>query len=321
MKIFVTGCAGFIGYHLCDKLLKDNHFVYAIDNINNYYDVSLKKQRLKNLKKNKKFIFYKYDLSNFKKINNIVSENKIKKIIHLAAQAGVRYSFTDPKTYFNSNLLGFFNILEISRKNYIKHLIFASTSSVYGDNNKFPLKEITSTENPLSFYAATKKSNEIMAYSYSNMFNLPCTALRFFTVYGPYGRPDMALFKFTKAIINNNPIELFNNGNHERDFTYINDAVSAVIKLINKPPTNKIPFNCFNIGSSHKRKLKYFLKVIEQILKKKTNVKLLPLQKGDVKITQADISKLKKFINYKPKVNFKFGIKKFIDWYKKYNKL
>ena len=232
MKILVTGCAGFIGYHLCLKLLEKNkHKVYGLDNISNYYDVKLKNSRLKNLKEHpNKFYFHKIDIANFNKLKNNFKKNNYDYVIHLAAQAGVRASIQKPSQYVRSNLTGFFNILEISKIFKIKHLVFASTSSVYGSTKKFPLSEDNNTDKPLSFYAATKKSNELMAYSYSNIHKLPCTGLRLFTVYGPYGRPDMSLFKFTKAIFNSNKIDLFNRGDHVRDFTYIDDVVYTPAK-------------------------------------------------------------------------------------------
>ena len=229
MKILVTGSAGFIGFHVSDYLLKNNNTVIGIDNINDYYDVNLKKSRLKILKKNKNFFFYKFDLINANKLEDLIKKFKVKYIVHLAAQAGVRYSIENPKTYFKNNLEVFFNILEASKKNNIKHLIFASTSSVYGENNNFPLKENDNTDKPISFYAATKKSNEILAHSYSYIYNLPCTALRFFTVYGPYGRPDMALFKFTKNILENKKIQLYNNGNNSKKDSDL--ALKALNKL------------------------------------------------------------------------------------------
>ena len=318
MSILVTGAAGFIGYHLIKKILNKNKKVFGIDNINNYYDTNLKKDRINNLKKNKKFYFYKVDLSNYKKINDIVKKNKINIIIHLAAQAGVRYSIKNPRTYFKSNLEGFFNILEISRNNKIKHLIYASTSSVYGDSKKFPLNENDRTDEPLSFYAATKKSNEVMAHSYSYIYKLPCTGVRFFTVYGPFGRPDMALFKFTKNIINNLPIELFNSGNHLRDFTYVDDIVDGIYSLINKQSKKTIPYEIFNIGNGAPKKLLNYLKYIEKNLKKISKTKKLPLQVGDIVKTHSNINKLKKYTGYKPKTNIKTGIEKFIEWYKDY---
>ena len=318
MTILVTGAAGFIGYHLIGRALSKNKKVIGIDNINSYYDISLKKDRINNLKKNKKFSFYKVDLSNYKKLNNIIKKNKIKIIVHLAAQAGVRYSIKNPRTYFKSNLEGFFNVLEVSRHNKIKHLIYASTSSVYGDSKKFPLNENDRTDQPLSFYAATKKSNEVMAHSYSYIYKLPCTGVRFFTVYGPFGRPDMALFKFTKNIINNHPIELFNNGNHLRDFTYVDDIVDGISSLINKQSKKTIPYEIFNIGNGTPKKLLDYLKYIEKNLNKISKTKKLPLQVGDIVKTHSSINKLKKYTGYKPKTNIKNGISRFIEWYKDY---
>ena len=321
MSILVTGSAGFIGYHLTKKILKNNVKVIGIDNINNYCDINLKKNRISDLKKNKKFFFYKIDLCDYIKLNNIIKKKKIKIIIHLAAQAGVRYSIKKPRSYFKSNLEGFFNILEISRHNKIKHLIYASTSSVYGDAKKFPLSETNSTDNPLSFYAATKKSNEIMAHSYSYIYKLPCTGVRFFTVYGPFGRPDMALFKFTKNIIRNHPIELYNNGNHFRDFTYVDDIVEGIYSLIKKQPKKNIPYEIFNIGNGTPNKLLDYLKYIENYLKKDSKIKRLPLQDGDIVKTHSNINKLKKYTGYRPKININIGISKFIDWYKDYYKI
>ena len=318
MQILITGSAGFIGFHLAKKILDSNLKVVGIDNLNPYYDVNLKKNRIKILKKNKDFKFYKLDLNQKQKISNIIKKYKIKYIVHLAAQAGVRYSITNPEAYFKSKLEGFFNILQLSKENKIKHLIFASTSSVYGNNKKFPLKENMRTDNPLSFYAATKKSNEVMAYSYANIFKIPSTALRFFTVYGPFGRPDMALFKFAKNIIMNKKIPLFNSGNHTRDFTYIADIVEGIFLLIKKPPKSKIPYRCFNIGNGKPEKLKKFLNLIENNLNIKSKIYNMPLQTGDVKKTHSDISFLKKITNYKPKTRIDDGIKEFIKWYKEY---
>ena len=321
MSILITGSAGFIGYHLAKKILKKNIKVFGIDNINNYYDINLKKNRIKDLKKSKKFQFYKIDLSEYKKLNNLVKRNKIKYIIHLAAQAGVRYSIKKPKTYFKSNMEGFFNILEVSKHNNIKHLIYASTSSVYGNTKKFPLSESDNTDHPLSFYAATKKSNEIMAHSYSYIYKLPCTGVRFFTVYGPFGRPDMALFKFTKNIIKNRSVELFNKGKHLRDFTYVDDIVEGVFSLIKKQSKKSIPYEIFNIGNGNPKKLIDYLKHIEKNLNRSSSIKKLPLQIGDIIKTHSDIKKLKKFTGYNPKTNINIGINKFIEWYKDYYKL
>jgi UDP-glucuronate 4-epimerase len=320
MRVLVTGSAGFIGFHVSDYLLKKNNTVIGIDNINDYYDVNLKKLRLKILKKNKNFYFHKFDLINAKKLEDLIKKFKVKYIIHLAAQAGVRYSIENPKIYFKNNLEVFFNILEASKKNNIKHLIFASTSSVYGENNNFPLKENDNTDKPISFYAATKKSNEVLAYSYSYIYNLPCTALRFFTVYGPYGRPDMALFKFTKNILENKKIQLYNNGNHSRDFTYISDIVSGIFSILKKNNNTKKLFNRFNIGNGNSRKLKDYLKVIEKKLNKKAKINNLPLQLGDIKKTHSDISLLNNYSNYLPTTDIEEGIDKFIDWYLEYYK-
>ena len=321
MSILITGSAGFIGYHLAKKILKKNIKVFGIDNINNYYDINLKKNRIKDLKKSKKFFFYKIDLSEYKKLNNLVKRNKIKYIIHLAAQAGVRYSIKKPKTYFKSNMEGFFNILEVSKNNNIKHLIYASTSSVYGNTKKFPLSESDNTDHPLSFYAATKKSNEIMAHSYSYIYKLPCTGVRFFTVYGPFWRPDMALFKFTKNIIKNRSVELFNKGKHLRDFTYVDDIVEGVFSLIKKQSKKSIPYEIFNIGNGNPKKLIDYLKYIEKNLNRSSSIKKLPLQIGDIIKTHSDIKKLKKFTGYNPKTNINIGVNKFIEWYKDYYKL
>lgn len=316
MKILVTGSGGFIGFHLSKYLLEKKHIVFGYDNMNSYYDVKLKKDRIKILSKSNKFFFTKGNLQDFKRLDNLVKKNKIKKIIHLAAQAGVRHSVKNPRDYFNSNIEGFFNILETSKINKIEHLLFASTSSVYGDGKNFPLKESENTDHPLSFYAATKKSNEVMAYAYSHIYNLPVTGLRFFTVYGPYGRPDMALFKFIKNMMMKKPIELYNKGNHIRDFTYVDDVVVSISKLINKPPNKKVPYDVFNIAGNEPRHLKDFLRIIEKYLNIKPKVKLLKMQIGDVHKTDASVNKLINKIKFKPKIKAEEGILKFIDWYK-----
>ncbi len=318
MKVLITGCAGFIGFHLSKKLLDLNFIIHGIDNLNHYYDINLKKNRLSILKKYKKFNFKKIDISNFKVLESNFKLNKYDIVVNLAAQAGVRFSIDNPRSYLNSNIIGFFNILELSKIYKIKHLLFASTSSVYGDNKSFPLKEEFNTDKPLNFYAASKKSNEVMAYSYSNIHKIKITGLRFFTVYGEFGRPDMALFKFTKSIKNAKSLKLFNKGNHIRDFTYIDDVTESIVKLIKKPSNNKIPFQIFNIGSNNPKKLKEFLRIIEQILKKKSKQILLPLQKGDIHKTHADNNKLYKKINFLPKTTLNNGIKNFINWYRKY---
>jgi UDP-glucuronate 4-epimerase len=321
MNILITGCAGFIGYSLSFKLLKlDTNNIFGVDNLNNYYDVELKKYRVNILKKYKNFNFKKLDISNFNSLDKFVRINKIDIIINLAAQAGVRYSIQKPKAYLDSNIIGFFNILETSRINKIKHLLYASTSSVYGSSNDFPLSENSKTDTPLSFYAATKKSNELMAHAYSNIHKLPCTGLRFFTVYGPFGRPDMALFKFTDSIINKKNIEVFNNGNHTRDFTYIDDVTEFVSKAIMNIPNKEIPFEIFNVGNSKPEKLNKFIREIEKNLKIKSKRKNKDIQPGDVLKTHADISKISKKLKYKPQVSIEVGIKFFINWFREYYK-
>jgi len=319
MKILVTGCAGFIGFHLCEKILKHSNLkVFGIDNLNTYYDVKLKYDRLKILKKEKKFFFKKLSIENSKSIKKYLNKNKFDYIIHLAAQAGVRNSIDNPDVYFQYNVLGFFNILNCLNNRNLKHFLFASTSSVYGDNKKFPLKEEFNIDSPLSFYAATKVSNEVMGFSYSNIHKIPMTALRFFTVYGPLGRPDMALFKFTKLILNNKKIPLFNKGNHQRDFTYIDDVINSIYALTTKPPKTKIPFRRINIARGSSEKLLKYVNFIEKYLNIRAKKKMLKLQKGDILKTSASIKKLKKEINFQPKVSIKEGILKFIDWFKNY---
>ena len=333
MKILITGSSGFIGFHLSKLLLEKGNNVHGIDSMNNYYDVSLKKARLKILLKHKKFSFSKIDLENNKKIENIFIKFKPQIVIHLAAQAGVRYSIDKPRVYLKSNIDGTFNVIESSHKIGVKHLIMASSSSVYGANKKIPFKEIDKTETQLSIYASTKKTNESMAHSYSNIWNIPITMLRFFTVYGPWGRPDMALFKFTKGIIENKKIDIYNNGKMYRDFTYIDDIVNGINLLIKKPPAIKqknkykndsissvAPFRVLNIGNTKKIYLLNFIKEIEKELGKKAIRNYMPLQKGDVKQTLSDTSLLKSITKYNPKTNYKTGIKKFLKWYLDYYK-
>ena len=331
MKILVTGSSGFIGFHLSMLLLKKGNEVLGVDCMNNYYDIKLKKARLKILKKYKNFSFSKINLENEKKIKLVFKKFRPKIVIHLAAQAGVRYSIDKPRVYLKSNIDGSFNVIEASYKVNVRHLIMASSSSVYGANLNIPFKEIDKTETQLSIYAATKKANESMAHSYSNIWKIPITMLRFFTVYGPWGRPDMALFKFTKGIINNTPIDIYNNGNMYRDFTYIDDIVNGIYLLLNKIPNKKqigkykndslskvAPFRVLNIGNSNKVLLLNFLKEIEYRLNKKSIRKYLPLQKGDVKKTLSNINLLKSLTKYNPRTNYKKGIEEFIKWYKYY---
>lgn len=325
--ILVTGCAGFIGYHLALKLLNNNFKVVGIDNVNNYYSKKLKLDRIKDINKNlasknKSFTFLRVDLNNKKILDKIFKKYNFNKVIHLAAQAGVRYSLLYPERYLKNNILCFFNILECCRKFKISKLIFASSSSVYGNLNKNQFSEKDSTDNPIQFYAATKKSNEVMAHAYSALYGIHCIGLRFFTVYGPWGRPDMSIFKFTKNILENKPIDIFNKGKHERDFTYIADVCSAVLKLSgNKYKKKQIKFEIFNIGNSKPEKLTKLIELLEKLLNKKAKKNYLGLQKGDVEKTFSDISSLQKKINFKPKTKLKNGLKHFVSWYKKYYKV
>ena len=332
MNILVTGAAGFIGFHVSSLLLKKNFNIYGVDNLNNYYDVNLKLSRLKILKKEKNFHFKKIDIKNYKILFNYTKKNKIDVIVNLAAQAGVRYSLVNPKSYVDSNIYGFFNILEVCRHLKIKNLLTASTSSVYGFNENYPLKEDFSACHPAQIYAATKRSNELIAHSYSSLFNLPTTGLRFFTVYGPWGRPDMALFKFVSNIISGKKIDLYNNGNHTRDFTYIDDVVDSIFTVINKIPNSEklwrkkfpnpkfsyCPYRIINVGGSNPIKLKIFIKIIEDYLKIKSKKNFLTLQKGDVIKTQSSTAWSKKILNLYPKTTPQTGIKLFLDWYKSY---
>ena len=331
-NILVTGCAGFIGMHIANKLLQQKYNVFGVDNLNNYYDVNLKKSRIKILKKFKNFYFFKMDLKNKNTLDKIYSKRKFSLILHLAAQAGVRYSLKNPKNYLENNIDGFLNILEFSKKKKIKHLIYASSSSVYGANLKQPFSEKDNVDHQISMYAVTKRTNELMAHTYSHLYSLPTTGIRFFTVYGPYGRPDMALYKFTKNILENKKILLFNKGLMYRDFTYIDDTVDALAKIINKNPkkmkinkkinephNSNCNFKIFNIGNNKKTKLLDFVKILENYLDKKGMVKYDKIQMGDVRSTVASNNILKKYINMKKPTNHKIGIKKFVDWYLKYS--
>ena len=322
MNYLITGSVGFIGFHTCLKLLKQKKKVIGIDSLNDYYSVKLKKKRLEILNEFKNFTFYKYDLSKeSSNLKRILKTNKIKYVIHLAAQAGVRYSITNPDTYIKNNINGFFNILKVSNESKIKHFVYASTSSVYGNSKKFPLFENIDCNEPIQLYAATKKSNEMIAHSYSSIYKLPTTGLRFFTVYGPWGRPDMALFKFTKNIISGKPIQLFNYGKHVRDFSYIDDVVFYILSLTNKVPSKKLkaPFRICNIGNNRPEKLLDYLKFIEMYLNKKAKIKNYTLQKGDVYKTHASMKQTWKIIKKKNHTSINDGIKNFINWFKKFD--
>ena len=315
----ITGSAGFIGFHLSKKLLSKGFNVLGADNLNNYYDQKIKQDRNKILKKYKNYKFKKIDIKDYKKLDSIFKKNSIHGVVNLAAQAGVRYSLKNPKSYIENNINGFFNILELSKKYKIKKFIYASTSSVYGLQKKFPLKENFNTDNPIQLYAATKKSNELMATSYSHLYKMDTVGLRFFTVYGPWGRPDMALFKFTKNIIKGKPIEVFNKGKHERDFTYVDDIVNGIFNIIIKKKS-KFGAKIFNIGNGKKIKLLKYIQLIEKNLSRKSKKQFLPLQKGDVIKTHSDTKLIKKHYNYEAKTEVSYGVKKFIEWYVSYFK-
>ncbi len=337
MKVLVTGSAGFIGFHLCKLLMGKGIDVIAIDNLNSYYDINLKKERNKQLNKisqitSSDYIFLKGDIADNEFIKATFSKFNPEYVVNLAAQAGVRYSITNPSAYVNSNLVGFNNIVEACRLNNIKHLIFASSSSVYGGNKIRPFKEAHNVDHPISLYAATKRSNELIAHTYSHLYNLPCTGLRFFTVYGPWGRPDMALFIFTKSIISNEPINIFNNGKMIRDFTYIDDVSESIMRIILKIPNSNTkcnltnidpsdswaPFKLFNIGNSKPSSLIEYIEAIENNLGIKAKKNYLPLQAGDVEATESDNDKLFNWINFKPNTSIEIGVGKFIEWYKSF---
>ena len=327
-KIFITGSSGFIGFHLSKSLLQKGIRVHGFDSMNNYYDVNLKKSRLKILKKYKNFTFTKNNLENMKILKETIFKFKPNYIIHLAAQAGVRHSIYAPREYISSNIIGTFNIIELAHKIKVKHLLIASSSSVYGSNKVKKFKEIDKADNQLSIYAASKKSSENIAHSYSSLWKLPITLLRFFTVYGPWGRPDMAYFKFTKSILENKKIDIYNKGEMYRDFTYIDDIVKSLELLINKTPKNKIypgdslskdgPFRIVNIGNQKKIYLKNFIKEMEKQLQKKAKKNFISMQKGDVKQTLSNNDLLYQITKYKPKINYKLGISRFLNWYKTY---
>ncbi len=329
-QILVTGSAGFIGFHLAQKLLLQGFQVIGLDNLNSYYDVNLKKARLNELKKFANFKFYPLELADQTAVKNLFGQEKLTKVIHLAAQPGVRYSIENPHAYIDSNIVGFLNILEGCRHHEIKHLVYASSSSVYGANKKIPFSLKDNVDHPISLYAATKKSNELMAYTYSHLYHIPVTGLRFFTVYGEWGRPDMAVFKFTKAIINNEPIEVYNNGKMQRDFTYIDDIIEGIIRvldhipLLNQPPCDDLiidknpPYQLYNIGNNNPVELMKLIEIIENCIGKKAIKIMLPMQPGDVLRTYADIEELIKDVGFKPKTSLETGIKNFVQWYRNF---
>ena len=334
-KILVTGAAGFIGFHLSQRFLDAGDTVVGIDNLNDYYDVNLKKSRLTRLENHRRFRFIRMDLADREGIAALFKKEAFELVVHLAAQAGVRYSIVNPYAYIDSNLVGFINILEGCRQQKVQHLVFASSSSVYGANTLMPFSVHHTVDHPLSLYAATKKANELMAHTYASLYNLPCTGLRFFTVYGPWGRPDMALFLFTKAILEDQPIDVYNQGNMKRDFTYIDDIIEGVYRVAAKipapnpkwqgdhpdPATSFAPYKIYNIGNNHPVELIYFIETLEKNLHKKAKKIFLPMQPGDVPATCADVDDLMADVGFKPATSIEEGIKKFLSWYKDYYKL
>ncbi len=331
MKFLVTGAAGFIGFHVSKRLLNDGHQVVGIDNINDYYDVKLKESRVEQLE-SPYFTFYKLDLADRDGMAKLFETEQFERVIHLAAQAGVRYSLENPYAYADSNLTGYLNILEGCRHNKVQHLLYASSSSVYGLNRKMPFSTDDSVDHPVSLYAATKKANELMAHTYSHLYSIPTTGLRFFTVYGPWGRPDMALFKFTKAMLEGKSIDVYNYGKMKRDFTYIDDIVEAIVRIQDvipqpdpewtveegSPATSSAPYRVYNIGNSSPVELMDYINALEQALGLEAKKNMMPIQPGDVLNTSAETQALYKTIGFKPETPVQQGVKNFVDWYKEY---
>ena len=332
MRVLITGAAGFIGFGLAARLLDRGDTVYGIDNLNNYYDVNLKKARLEKLSTREKFSFEKLDIADRAGMESLFARNKFDAVMNLAAQAGVRYSIENPHVYIESNIVGFCNILEGCRHSKVGHLVFASSSSVYGANTRLPFSEHDNIDHPISLYAATKKANELMAHTYAHLYGLPTTGLRFFTVYGPWGRPDMALFKFTKNILEGKAIEVFNNGNMIRDFTYVDDIVEGVVRVMDRPAEpdpawnsaapdparSRAPYRIYNIGNNKPVQLMRYIEVLERALGKKAQIEMLPMQPGDVPATTADVSALESDIGYRPKTTVEEGVPRFVEWYRRY---
>lgn len=333
-NILVTGAAGFIGFHLSQKLLQQGASIWGVDNLNDYYDVNLKRDRLKILKQESGFKFTQLTLEDRSAVSGLFSPGQFDRVVHLAAQPGVRYSLVNPYAYIDSNILGFLNILEGCRHAKIEHLVFASSSSVYGANRKMPFSVHDAVDHPVSLYAATKKSNELMAHTYASLYGLPCTGLRFFTVYGPWGRPDMAYFSFTKSILDGKTIDVYNNGNMQRDFTYVDDVVEGIIRVMDKKPlpnrtwsgehpdpaTSYAPYKIYNIGNNQPVELRTFINILETCLQKKAKWNYLPMQAGDVVATYADIDDLMHDVGFRPSTSLDQGIRKFVEWYLSYYK-
>jgi UDP-glucuronate 4-epimerase len=332
MKLLVTGAAGFIGMHVAQRLLECGDEVVGIDNLNDYYDVRLKESRLAQLRAFPNFSFVKLDVADNEGISSLFANGEVERVVHLAAQAGVRYSLQNPRAYINSNVVGFLNILEMCRRYRIEHLVYASSSSVYGANTKMPFSVHDCVDHPISLYAASKKANELMAHSYSHLYNMPTTGLRFFTVYGPWGRPDMAVFLFTKAILEGKPIDVYNDGKMKRDFTYIDDIVEGVVRVTQKtavpnpswssdkpdPGSSYAPFRIYNIGNHKPVELLHLIEILEDSLGRKAERKLLPLQPGDVLATYADVDDLTRDVDFKPVTPIETGLRRFVEWYRSY---
>lgn len=320
-NILITGAAGFVGFHLSKSLLEKGNTVIGFDNLNDYYDVSLKESRLGILEGFDNFSFIKGDLKDECAVNSLFEEYHPEVVVNLAAQAGVRYSIENPRAYIDSNVIGFFNVLEAARHNPVKHLLFASSSSVYGNQKKTPFSVEDNVDSPISLYAATKKSNELMAYTYSHLYGIPATGLRFFTVYGPFGRPDMAYFGFTNKIYNGETIKIFNNGDMYRDFTYIDDIVKGIEAMLHCPPKangNGDCFKVYNIGNNKPEKLMYFIETLEKVLGRTADKEYLPMQAGDVYQTYADVSELERDFGFRPETTIEEGLSRFAEWYKEY---
>ena len=332
MKILITGAAGFIGFHLAQRLLSQHNEVVGVDNLNDYYDLTLKEARLSQLQAHAGFRFVRLDVADREGMARLFAESQFNRVVHLAAQAGVRYSLQNPHAYIESNIVGFLNVLEGCRHHQIEHLLYASSSSVYGANNHLPFSIRDRVDQPLSLYAASKRSNELMAYTYSHLYGLPATGLRFFTVYGPWGRPDMALFLFTRKILAGEAIPVFNYGQHQRDFTYIDDIIEGVVRVLQYPPqkevplshvdakegAQKVPWRLYNIGNNQPVSLMVYIQTLEEVLGKKAQLQLLPLQPGDVPDTYADIEELEQLVGFRPSTTVRQGIERFVSWYRDY---
>jgi len=332
VTVLLTGAAGFIGYHVAQRLLADGHSVVGLDNLSDYYDPTLKQARLDRLTSQSRFSFERVDVSDRMAMAEVFRHHRPARVVHLAAQAGVRFSVVNPHAYVDANLVGFMHVLEGCRHHDVEHLVFASSSSVYGANTRLPFSVHDNVDHPLSLYAATKKANELMAHSYAHLYGLPCTGLRFFTVYGPWGRPDMALFLFTRAILEGRPIDVFNEGRMQRDFTYVDDVVEGVVRVLAKPPkpdrawsgdrldpaTSHAPYRVYNIGNDRPVELLRYIQVLEQCLGRTAKKNFLPLQPGDVPVTRADVDDLARDFGYRPRTTVEEGVARFVEWYRAY---